>query len=247
MSRVRLSIAGMMATLVVFALGFAALSNATELWAYLVIMCALALLGIVVLGALPRMDDGRALCVGAIVFGGGYALVAFGMNDVRVVNQTAGFLARLEPVIKPSPFFYTVSHSAGTVLSTHQTRREAQEFADLLLKLDPPQSEEPLYSVFPKDGEGPLAVGLTKEMADAVTAKLNARSPVLTASRGFVDVSSLQIDTHQSDHDPELTENFVRIGQSLIAVVLGLAGAGLAWPINGRKTPRNHASMSAPI
>ena len=73
MSRPRISLAGLMGTILVLAIGVAALRDASETWAGVMLLLTLGLLGVSILGVIYRRDARRAWWVGFALFGWGYA------------------------------------------------------------------------------------------------------------------------------------------------------------------------------
>src|SRR4051795_7359154 len=72
----RFSIRTLMAFVLVSAVALAALSNANEPWAGMMLLLALAAVGVAVLGAVLRNGRERAWWLGFAVFGGGYLVAA---------------------------------------------------------------------------------------------------------------------------------------------------------------------------
>ena len=72
----RISIRILMAFIFVAGVGLAALRNANEFWAGMMLLLALAAVGIAVLGGLFSRGRERAWWVGFAVFGGGYLIVS---------------------------------------------------------------------------------------------------------------------------------------------------------------------------
>lgn len=73
MRRPRISLAGLMALVVVVGVGIAALRAASETWAGIMLLLTLGLLGVSVLGVMYRREARRAWWVGFALFGWGYA------------------------------------------------------------------------------------------------------------------------------------------------------------------------------
>ena len=74
----RFSIRGAMSVILVCAVGLAALRNANELWAGVMVLVTMALLGTTLLGVIHQHGQGRAWWLGFGVFAGGYLLLALG-------------------------------------------------------------------------------------------------------------------------------------------------------------------------
>jgi hypothetical protein len=74
----RFSIAGLMGLVVVAAVGVAALRFASELWAGVLLMLTLGVLGAAILGMVHRRDGKRAWWQGFALFGWGYLTLALG-------------------------------------------------------------------------------------------------------------------------------------------------------------------------
>jgi hypothetical protein len=72
----RISIRTLMAFVLVSAVGLAALRNADELWAGMMLLLALASVGVAILGAALMKGRERAWWLGFAVFGGGYLVAA---------------------------------------------------------------------------------------------------------------------------------------------------------------------------
>ena len=72
----RFSIRTLMAFVLVSAVGMAALRNASDLWAGMMLMAALAAVGVAVLGAALMRDRERAWWLGFGLFGGAYLIVS---------------------------------------------------------------------------------------------------------------------------------------------------------------------------
>jgi hypothetical protein len=91
------SIRTIMAVIVVSAIGMAALRNADELWAGLMLLLVLVAGGIAVLGALNLLGRERAWWQGFAVFTGGY-LVAV-LSPVQSHLATTQMLIAMHPVV----------------------------------------------------------------------------------------------------------------------------------------------------
>jgi hypothetical protein len=73
----RFSIRTLMSAIVVSAIGLAALRNASDLWAGIMLLVALAAVGVAVLGAIILRGRDRCWWLGFALFGGGYLALVF--------------------------------------------------------------------------------------------------------------------------------------------------------------------------
>jgi hypothetical protein len=78
MARPRISIAGMMAFVLCVGVGFAALRNATRVWAGVMFLLTLGMLCAAIVGAYSRRGRARLPWLGFAVFGWAYAPAALG-------------------------------------------------------------------------------------------------------------------------------------------------------------------------
>lgn len=74
----RLSIRTLMAFVLIFAVGLAALRNANDLWAGVMLLFALAVVGVAVIGGVILRGRERCWWAGFAFFGGGYLALAIG-------------------------------------------------------------------------------------------------------------------------------------------------------------------------
>jgi hypothetical protein len=106
MRRIRISISGLMAVVLIVSIGVAALRSASEEWAALVTLVTLWLLTFAILGAIYRRGDRRAFWTGFALFGWGYMLWASGFwwaeNDQRPQMFTTMFLERIYDGVRPA-------------------------------------------------------------------------------------------------------------------------------------------------
>jgi hypothetical protein len=75
---IRFSIAGLMGIVVVAAVGLAALRNASETWAGMILLLTCGVLALAVVGVVCRAGSERAWWLGFALFGWGYLVLAFG-------------------------------------------------------------------------------------------------------------------------------------------------------------------------
>ncbi len=93
----RFLIRTLMAFIIVTAVGLAALRNADELWAGMMLLVALAALGTAILAAINLKGRARAWWQGFALFSGGYLVAAFG--PVQSHLATTQLLITMHPVI----------------------------------------------------------------------------------------------------------------------------------------------------
>jgi hypothetical protein len=102
----RLSIRSLMSFVVVSAVGLAALRNASDLWAGMMLLAALAALGAATLGSLILRGKERCWWAGFAVFSGGYLALAVGpwfRENPRPLLGTTHLLTYAQQKIHPSP------------------------------------------------------------------------------------------------------------------------------------------------
>jgi hypothetical protein len=80
MTRLRISIAGLMAVVLIVAVGFAALRNANQAWASGMFYLVVVLLPTSLLRGIAGRGRERLACIGFAVFGWSYLLMAFWPN-----------------------------------------------------------------------------------------------------------------------------------------------------------------------
>ncbi len=76
MHKIRFTIGGLMAVVLVAAIGFAALINPNGIWAGVLLLSAYALLGTAILGVVFQREAARACWLGCAVFEWGYLRTA---------------------------------------------------------------------------------------------------------------------------------------------------------------------------
>jgi hypothetical protein len=106
MRRPRVSLAGLMGFILVCGLGIAALRDASETWAGVMLLATLGLLAAAVLGVVYRRGGRRARWLGFALFGWGYLVLTFGpwfVSEVRPKLPTSKLLNDLHARLNPSP------------------------------------------------------------------------------------------------------------------------------------------------
>src|SRR5947209_4142181 len=105
MSRPRISLARLMALVVVFAVGVAALRDASETWAGIVLLATLGFLAASILGVVYRSGGRRAWWLGFALFGWGYFALSFGLwfaTEFRPRLPTTRLLSYLHTKFQPA-------------------------------------------------------------------------------------------------------------------------------------------------
>ena len=113
MTRLRFTLAQLMAMVLYLGFGFAALRNADEFWASAAYTLAITLIAVALVGAFARNDKARTPWVGFAVFGWTYLLIVhlpawgvggLGFGPIRKPHLLIEWgTARLQPYIKPLP------------------------------------------------------------------------------------------------------------------------------------------------
>jgi len=106
MHNVRFTIGGLMAVVLVAAIGFAALANPNESWAGVLLLLAYGLLGLAILGAVVGRQAARAWWLGGAVFEWGYLQMAsgpWGSLSRKLPTRTLLEILRAKLVAAPRP------------------------------------------------------------------------------------------------------------------------------------------------
>jgi hypothetical protein len=101
MTRLRFTLAQLMAIVLYLGFGFAALRNADEFWASAAYTLAIILVAGALVGAFTRNGKARAPWVGFAVFGWTYLLIVHLPGKPLLMVEWA--TARLQPYVKPLP------------------------------------------------------------------------------------------------------------------------------------------------
>jgi hypothetical protein len=126
----RFSIRALMAVIVAAAIGLAALRNADELWAGMMLLAALAAVGVAILGAALMRSGERAWWLGFAVFGGGYLALSVGLSDTfRLELRTTHLLGHLHAVIFASDARYWLLEKQELEAELAKKKQAAQNSA----------------------------------------------------------------------------------------------------------------------
>jgi hypothetical protein len=126
----RFSISSIMGLILIIAVGVAALRNADEIWAGIILMVALGMGGVAILGVLHSRGRDRAWWAGFTIFAWGYLVLAFGpwfAVQIRPRLATTLLLDYLHSTPGYYDQFLMVGHSLfapiagwiGAMISTH--------------------------------------------------------------------------------------------------------------------------------
>ncbi len=103
MRKIRFSIGGLMAVVLVLAIGFAALKNANETWAGAMFLLTCGILGLSVVGAVCRREAERAWWLGFALFGWGYMALAFWPSESLPKLPTLTLIEVLLSIFRATP------------------------------------------------------------------------------------------------------------------------------------------------
>jgi hypothetical protein len=130
MSRLRFTIAQMMAVVLLVGFGFAALHNANGVWASATYTLAIVMIAAALVGAFVRRGRARAPWTGFAVFGWSYLLVVhlpswetggFGFGPIyKPVLLIQSGIASLQPYIRPFPPGVPGGASGGSFLIPYE-------------------------------------------------------------------------------------------------------------------------------
>jgi hypothetical protein len=119
MRKVRFSIGGIMAVVLVLAVGLAALKSASDVWAGVVLMLTYGVLSLAIVGVLCCRDAERVWWIGFAVFGWGYIRSAAGwfspfpLGNLPTVSLMHWLSAQLGVVHEPDFQHLTTSETVG--------------------------------------------------------------------------------------------------------------------------------------
>ncbi len=103
MRQLRFAIGGLIAVVLVPAIGFVALKNPDATWAGVMLLLTCGVLGLAVIGAVCRRETERAWWLGFALFGGGYMILAFWPSEQSPRLPTLPLLEVLGPAFGISP------------------------------------------------------------------------------------------------------------------------------------------------
>ena len=212
----RFSIRSAMAFIVVSAIGLAALRNANELWAGMMLLIALAAVGVAVLGALTLRGRKRHWWLGFALFSGGYLVLTLTpLTSIEFIHKlgTTQVLKYVHSQVTGSPFAHTPD--LGVLI------RERDELASQLARYKGRQPEAYLKVV-----EGNIAA--LDQQIFAVQGYYAVGSPILTVA---TPASSPSANRWKSFLPGAANfDQFQRIGHCLFTLITGFVGAAInSW------------------
>jgi hypothetical protein len=208
----RVSIVGMMSFVLVAAVGLAALRNANEAWAGLMLLLTLGALGVSVLGVVHREGEERAWWLGFALFGSGYALLAFGpwfAEEVRPALGTTLLLnyVHTRAIMSPVPQSATLANARSqyqkSLIRYQQVKRMARSANDLALARAAAQVELLASKLQAIQGYAPP--GAPSSTSGSTPPPANRLLVLMPGAGNY--------------------EQFLRVGHSLFALLAGLLGA----------------------
>lgn len=212
----RISIRTLMAFVLVSAVGLAALRNASELWAGIMLLLALAAAGAAILGAALMQGGERAWWLGFAVFGGGYLVVALGpVRSELAITRVLSYV-----------------HSRVDAQSDYDamTARLASLRVSLLAL------KQSLYALKFKNGVANQATPVTSASNDPPIAGLLESEALLESKIKSLESDVMAMVAKEPPIDrwssvfPGATnlDAFQRVGHSLFALLSGLVGGTVA-------------------
>ena len=114
MDRLRLTVASLMATVLYFALGFAALRSGSTRWASALSTLAVLIIATATLSAIANRDRARFVRAGFAIFGWSYLLLGFPVDPGAYEPRPLSFA--------PVPMEYLYSYVVPNPLSTETQR-----------------------------------------------------------------------------------------------------------------------------
>jgi hypothetical protein len=224
----RFSIRTMMALIVVFAVGLAALRNANELWARAMFLVALDVVGIAVLGAILLRGPQRAWWTGFALFSGGYLLAVLSPVEPELpTTQVLGYVNAqvASPQSYPKPILWQ------KLVKMRQTP------ADLKRK-----SVEPADSDFNSDRKKLFGTVAELQQSQGSTDPA-AVSPAYYASVPFQGANRWRAALPGAVNYNE----FARVGHSLFALLSGSMGGMIALWFYARRERQEAKRLSIPL
>ncbi len=211
----RLSVRDLMAFVFVSAVGLAALMNANQVWAGIMLGLALGAIATSAMGALILRGKGQYRWAGFAAFSGGYLAAAVGpyLGELKPQLGTTRFLNYVQSQVAEAATTKT------TVMPTQQRRRAA-----LLRRIQTVRAQ-------------------TTGQDDPTVTALNNRLATLDANIVQLQ-ASLQSGSRWRSLLPGAIngEDFLCVGHCLFTLLAGLIGSAVAglFYADGRKTSRQH-------
>jgi hypothetical protein len=144
--RLRTSIRGIMAIVLLFAVGVAALREADDVWASLSFSLTLLVLGVVALGAAFRRGRSRAFYAGTAAFGWAYMALCFGPWAADAIRP---HLATTELLDYAAPLLAEGSHTDRVLQAASATQpSNAMNLGDFVAYVTSANGKQIVFSTF---------------------------------------------------------------------------------------------------
>jgi hypothetical protein len=244
----RFSILGLMGFVLVVCVGLAALRNASELWAGIMLLVALGATGTALLGILYQRGNDRAWWVGFGLFSGGYLTLTFAPWFADQILPRLGTTEVLE---------YVHFRVTGQAVPLREDVRGLQDEVRMLqtqqIQISNRLKEARRVVRNPND---PSLVRLDGQIArlDGQTAALNAR---IDSIQGYAMPNSAITSATSAPPAPPSTnrwqtmlpgaanyDQFLRVGHSLFTILAGSLGAMIACHFYRRQEGRPVADVN---
>jgi hypothetical protein len=231
----RLSILGMMGIVLACGVALAALRNASELWAGILLLIDLGAVGVALLGVIYLRGKERAWWLGFGLFGGGYlalTLAPWLAEQVQPKLGTTQLLSyvhsrvTLSPVPRPSNL-QTLQNERGALLSklgtTQRLSRSPSDPAIQRLKQRLSGLDDQIASI---QGFGWFAWSPAPTSGGAAPMPVNRWQSLLPGAANY--------------------EQFLRVGHSLFALLAGSVGGAIASRFRARAEGEGNAADLSP-
>jgi hypothetical protein len=239
----RISIRSLMAFVLVAAVGLAALRNASELWAGIMLLFALAAVGVAILGTALSRGRERAGWLGFVVFGGGYLVVS--LFPVRYELATAwAFQYVHDRVGDQSQYDASMSQLIALRQSLFATKTELQMMTGS--GGIPSTSDDPVIARL-LDTQAELRRRIkTHESRLQVLRGSNSAGLSFGSNTGIADADEVAVNRWRSLLPGAANlDAFQRIGHSLFALLMGVIGGAVGLWFWERRSFREAATSAA--
>ena len=228
----RFSILGLMGFVLFVCVGLAALRNASELWAGIMLLVAFGATGTALLGAIYQKGNDRAWWVGSAVFSGGYLTLAFATLSADQIQPNLGTTRVLDYV-----HFQVTGRAVPLKGDVRALQAERIEMSNKLT-----QARNRVRNSY-----DPTIVGLAKKLS-ALDSRIASLQGYPTPSSPTTSATSSPAPASTNRWQSTLPgaanyDQFLRVGHSLFAVVAGWMGAWIACRFHRKQEGRSVADV----